>query len=289
MELSHDAVSRWLVEKNCRPRDIWEASKADVKSSEGVILADETVLNKSRSNKIELVRWQYSGAEHDIIRGIGMLNFIWKKENGEVCPMDFRIYEPREDGKTKNDHFRDMLKLAKKREVKPDLVIADCWYSSLDNLKCIRDLGWDWLMWLKKNRVVNRGQKLEELDIPDKGLEVHLRGYGWIYVFRFVRKNGRTEYIGTSLNNPTRKKVESYVDRRWSIETYHRELKQTCGLESCRSRAGRAQRNHIVLSVLSWIRMANIRRLKGFSLYKQQWEVIKHSIADAIRSELFYK
>ncbi|PJC30298.1 hypothetical protein CO051_06440 [Candidatus Roizmanbacteria bacterium CG_4_9_14_0_2_um_filter_39_13] len=46
----------------------------------GVIIADETILNKSRSEKIKLVRWQYSGTEHGIVRGIGMLNMLWVDE-----------------------------------------------------------------------------------------------------------------------------------------------------------------------------------------------------------------
>ena len=108
---------------------------------------------------------------------VGMLNFLWIDDSG-VCPMDFRIYEPREDDKTKNDHFRDLLKLDKRGGVKPEAVVADSWYSSLDNLKCIRDLEWNWVMGLRKNRIVNRGEKLEKLKIPDKGLKVHLQGYG---------------------------------------------------------------------------------------------------------------
>ena len=32
-----------------------------------------------------------------------------------------RIYEPKEDGKTKNDHFRELLTQAKRREVKPTM------------------------------------------------------------------------------------------------------------------------------------------------------------------------
>lgn len=89
--------------------------------------------------------------------------------------MDFRIWEPKEDGYTKNDHFREMLKNAKRKGMTPMAVVADSWYSSLDNVKCIRDLGWNWLMGLKKNRIVNRGQKLEDLDIPNSGLKVHLK------------------------------------------------------------------------------------------------------------------
>src|SRR3989344_7363075 len=102
------------------------------------------------ARRLNLLRWQYSGDEHDIIRGIGMLNFLWVDKRGDVCPMDFRIWEPKEDGYTKNDHFREMLKSAKRKGVTPVCVVADSWYSSLDNVKCIRDLGWYWLMGLRK-------------------------------------------------------------------------------------------------------------------------------------------
>lgn len=285
-KLSHDSISRWLEEAKCQPKDIWNAACDHVLSTNGIIVADETVLNKDRSRKIELVKWQYSGDEHDIIRGIGMLNFLWVDRAGSVCPMDFRIYEPKEDGKTKNDHFRNLLTLAKRREVKAEAVVADSWYSSLDNLKCIRDMGWNWVMGLRKNRMVNRKDRLENLTILDEGLRVHLRGYGFIHVFRFEGKNNRTDYIGTNIENPTKDQIKSLVRKRWQIEVFHRELKQTCGLEYCQARTSRAQRNHIVLSVLSWIKSADVRRRYHLTLYQQQWDVIKYAIAKQLRYEL---
>ena len=285
-ELSHDSISRWLESAHCQPKDIWEKAKTHIVGGSGVIIADDTILNKSRSEKIELVRWQYSGTEHDIVRGIGMLNMLWVDEENQVCPMDVRIYEPKEDGKTKNDHFRELLIQAKRREVTPVAVIADSWYSSLDNLKAIRNLGWNFVMGLRKNRSVNKKEKLEDLIIPEEGLLVHLRGYGWITVFRFVSSNRRTDYIGTNIQNPTRQQIKSLVRKRWEIEVFHRELKQTCGLEHCQSRNGRAQRNHIVLSVLSWIKTADVRRNNNFTFYQQQWDTIKQAIAQQLKYEL---
>ena len=285
-ELSHDSISRWLESAHCQPKDIWEKAKTHIVGGSGVIIADDTILNKSRSEKIELVRWQYSGTEHDIVRGIGMLNMLWVDEENQVCPMDVRIYEPKEDGKTKNDHFRELLIQAKRREVTPVAVIADSWYSSLDNLKAIRNLGWNFVMGLRKNRSVNKKEKLEDLIIPEEGLLVHLRGYGWITVFRFVSSNRRTDYIGTNIQNPTRQQIKSLVRKRWEIEVFHRELKQTCGLEHCQSRNGRAQRNHIVLSVLSWIKTADVRRNNNFTFYKQEWDTIKRAIAQQLKCEL---
>lgn len=200
--------------------------------------------------------------------------------------MDVGIYEPKEDGKTKNDHFRELLHLAKERQVKPEAVIADSWYSSLNNLKCIRDFGWNFVMGLRKNRVVNKGEKLEDLNIPDAGLRIHLRGYGWITVFRFVSKNRRTDYVGTNMQNPTKDQIIALVRKRWEIEVFHRELKQTCGLEQCQAGTSRAQRNHIVLSVLTWIKQAAQRKQYNISFYEQQWNTIKDAIAQQMKLEL---
>lgn len=289
INLSHDAVSGWLTETKCQPRDIWEAAKKDIfNGCPGIIIADETVIDKSRSDKIELTSWLYSGTEHEIVKGIGLLNFLWNSNRGEVIPMDYRIYQPPEDGKTKNDHFRDMLKMAKQRGLNPEAVVADSWYSSLDNVKLIRDLGWIWVMGLRKNRIVNRGVSLESLIIPDEGLKLHLRGYGWIMVYRLVAKNGRTDYIGTNMEDSSKEKVENLVSRRWNIEGFHRELKQTCGLENCQSRTGRAQRNHIGFSILTWIRRAKIRSLNNLSFYQQSWDIIKQSVAQNLKKQLVY-
>jgi len=63
-ELSHDSITRWLSSAKCQPQEIWKAASSHVLGSGdgGVIIADDSVLNKTRSQKIELVRQQYSGA-----------------------------------------------------------------------------------------------------------------------------------------------------------------------------------------------------------------------------------
>jgi len=278
--LSHDAVSRWLRAKKLRPSEVWGAVKNYVQEhKEGLLIVDDTLLEKGYSKEIELVRYQYSGTEHGVIRGIGLVNAVWyNPKSEEALPIDFRIYAPEEDKKTKNDLFREMLKSAHQRGLQPAAVVADTWYASLDNLKAIRDFGWNWVMPLRKNRRVERNQLLENLNIPECGLRVHLRGYGWIYVFRFVDKNGHTQYVGTNLDNPDRNTVLHHIKARWAIEVYHRELKQTCGLERCQARSSRAQRNHIASSILAWIALWHRCRKMLVSNYQAKWTVIQSAI-----------
>ena len=91
INLSHDSVSRWLSSKNFSPAEIWkEVSGLINKEERSVLIVDDTVLDKSRSQKIDLVNWQYSSNAHDVIAGIGMVNMLWHGiESNHSIPVDF--------------------------------------------------------------------------------------------------------------------------------------------------------------------------------------------------------
>ncbi len=72
-----------------------------------------------------------------------------------------------------------MLETALERGFKPECVVFDSWYSSLDNLKLIRHYGWIWLTRLKRNRHVNPdhtgNRPVAEVEIAATGTVVHLK------------------------------------------------------------------------------------------------------------------
>jgi hypothetical protein len=68
---SHDAVKRYLEEDKLTARMVWEnVRKQVVRSQSGYLAFDDTVLDHNRSFKIELVRRQYSGNAHEVIKGV---------------------------------------------------------------------------------------------------------------------------------------------------------------------------------------------------------------------------
>jgi putative transposase len=116
------------------------------------------------------------------------------------------------DGKTKKDHFWDMLHRAKERGFQPKFVMFDSWYTSLDNLKTIRRFRWSWLTRLKGNRLVNpdntKNVQINTVEISPEGRTVHLKAYGFVKVFRIVSKKGDTEHWATDaldMEEPERK------------------------------------------------------------------------------------
>jgi len=118
--------------------------------------------------------------------------------SGHSYPVNFRLYDKR-DNKTKNDYFIEMLQEIKSWGAKPDWVTGDSWYSSLANLKFLRNEEVGFLFGVADNRKVSqeRGQEIQvqKLVIPESGLVVYLKEFGWVKVFSQDFKNEARYYI----------------------------------------------------------------------------------------------
>lgn len=274
--MSHDAVSRWLTRSNFNPSDLWNQVKGLVNLKSGYLIGDDTVAEKKYSNKNELARWHYSGCEHGIVKGIPLVNLLWNGK-GKFIPIDYRFYQKQNDDKTKNEHFRDMLKRAKQRGFKPFYVLMDSWYSSIENLKFItRKLEWNFICNLKSNRTVSPRQgsycSIADLNLADKQVrKVWLREYGDILVCKLVAKNGNTTYLATSdLSLTDYDKFIKHWKHRWSIENFHRGIKQTTGIEKCYSTKAESQMTHIFSAFTAFIKLEAYRLKKHISWYEQK-------------------
>lgn len=183
-----------------------------------------------------------------------------------------------------------MLNKAKsEREIRPKYVLFDSWYSSLENLKLLRDdLGWHFFTRLKEDRIVNPGRTwnrpIREIEIPLlEGRVVHLRGYGMIKVFKAVSTKGDVEYWATDDLEMKQSKREKLSHMAWGIEEYHRGVKQCCGIERSQVRKARSILSHIQLSIRAFIRLELNRLATGTSWYEAKLSVIRGAVARFVK------
>jgi len=119
---------------------------------------------------------QWSGKHQGMVQGINRITLLWS-DGEQYISCDYRIYDKKNDGLTKNDHFRAMLQEAQRRGFESECVCFDSWYASLDKLKQVRNLGWSWVTKLHPNRIDNpdrKGQKpLRECEIDSQGTPVY--------------------------------------------------------------------------------------------------------------------
>ena len=278
---AHDALTRLLQRLEPDATPLWKEAQQHVILHDGLLIVDDTTLDKPYAHTIALVHRQWSGKHHRVVQGINLVTLLWS-DGTDAIPCDYRLYDKPVDGLTKNAHFRAMLATAKTRGFQPRLVAFDSWYSSLENLKTIRNYGWRWLTRLKGNRQVNPdasgNRALQATEIAADGTVVHLKGYGLIRVFRIVTPDGDTEYWATNDLTMAPFERERWAGQVWTIEEYHRGLKQFCGVERCQARSERAQRNHIGWAIRAFLRLEHHRICTGTSWFDTKLNIIRSAI-----------
>jgi DDE superfamily endonuclease len=216
---SHDAATRYLHRDRLRPSTIWEKAKRDiVVSPQGYVVFDDSVVDKNHSREIELVYRQYSGNEHRVIRGIGLISCVYvNPETEEFWIIDYRLYDPETDGKDKHEHVAEMYDNCLEKCVQGELdfqaVLMDRWYATTQLMVKIHRSGLRFYCPIKGNRAVSevkpdqkyQYQPAESLawteEELDTGKHVHLREFPQgldLKLFRIVVSTDSTELIVTN-------------------------------------------------------------------------------------------
>jgi putative transposase len=277
---AHDAFSRLLRRLEPDPDVLWQEANPHVVLDAGVLVLDDSVLDKPYAKHMDLVGRHWSGKHHAVVQGIDLVSLLWTDGDRHI-PCDYRIYHDAAKA-TKNDHFRAMVKVAHERGFRPCCVLFDGWYSSLENLKYLRTLGWTWLTRLKANRLVNRDRQgkrpLFRTEIAADGTEVWLSGYGLVKVFKIVAPDGDVAYWATSDLTMTDLTRLQWAEYSWTIENYHRGIKQCTEVARCQSRSEKAQLNHIGLALRAFLRLENFSFRTGISWIEAKTAIIRDAV-----------
>jgi len=120
---AHDAFTRLLERLEPDPETLWQEAGTQIDLMSGVLVLDDSTLDKPYSARNDLVYRHWSGKHHAVVSGINLITLLWT--NGErTIPTDYRIFDKDTDGKTKNDHFAEMLMEAHNRGFSPKLECA---------------------------------------------------------------------------------------------------------------------------------------------------------------------
>jgi hypothetical protein len=298
-KFSHDAINRYLKGERLPPKLVWESVKSQVvQTPQGFLVFDDTVADKNFSYKIDLVRRQYSGNAHGVIKGIGIVTCVYvNPELDQFWIIDYRIYDPEGDGKTKIDHVQDMLlNCVYQKRLQFWAVLMDSWYATKEIMLTIEKYQKIYYCPLKDNRQVDDSggshsyQRVDRLEWTEAekqhGKLVKLKGFPGnhkVKLFRVVLSTKRTDYVVTNnMAQDNTQAVQEVCDWRWKVEQFHRETKQVTGLEGCQCRRARIVRNHIACAILVWIRLKQVANETKQTVYR-----LKHGLlSDYLRQQL---
>jgi len=291
-KFSHDQVNRYLRSEKMTPRLVWEnVAHQVIPTDQGYLVFDDTVLDKNYSFDIELVRRQYSGNAHGVIKGIGVVTCVYvNPQLNEFWLIDYRIYDPNGDGKSKLVHVREMLEhTVYQKALWFRVVLMDTWYATKDLMLCIEKLQKVYYCPLKDNRLVDDSREqypyqqvsllLWSAEELQTGKLLKIKGFPKdhkVQCFRVEVSSHRTDFVVTNDLAPTSTEAtQKACGFRWKIEQLHREGKQVTGLESCQCRKARIQRNHIACAFLVWVNLKGLATKTGQTVYQ-----LKHGLLD---------
>lgn len=270
LKISHDSVTRFLYRENFTGKDLFDEAAKTLNLKGGILSVDDTVLDKPYSRYISFVGHFWSGKHHKTVKGINLITLYYTDSKGNSLPINFRIYD-KEENKTKNDYFIEMLEEVLRWGLKPSFTTSDSWYSCVKNLKTIKKHQLGFFVGLESNRLVSiiKGTfvNIKELDIPDNGLVVWLKDFGHVKVFRtnlkdqirhyaiYLPEGNDNEDNCSKMTDFSRFYFETLHNVHWNIEQYHRTIKQVCNVEKFQVRGKVAVQNHIFASILGYVQL----------------------------------
>jgi len=301
-KFSHDQLNRFLRDDKLTPRLVWEQTRGQIIiSPNGYLLFDDSVADKNYSRAIELVRRQWSGTTHSVIRGIGIVTCLYvNPELNLFWLIDYRIFAPDEDGKTKLDHAKEMFDLAiHSKQLEFRCVLMDTWYATRQFMLHMERSGKLYYCPIQANRQVDEGdgtvinyQRADSLPWNEEekahGKNVHVKDFPKghrLQLFRLVVSTDRTDYVVTNdITQTSTAETQQVCAIRWKIEQLHREVKQVSGLERCQCRVGRIQRNHIACAMLVWCRFKELAYKTGRTVYQIKFGQLSEYLIQQLKS-----
>jgi len=321
--VSHDKITRFLSENSFDSKELWKEVKPIVREFEtdlAALIFDDSLLEKPYTDENEVVGWFYAHNENRSKKGINLLTAFYhcaKPDNDlplrlpvayEIVKKDI-IYTDSKTGKTKrkssvtkNELMQQMIIQCIRNQLKFKWVITDSWFASSDNMLFIHRQKKFFLMDIKSNRLVALSQqersagkwiRLDELNVkPKTPVKVYLKELEipvLIYKQVFTNKDKSTGEIYLVTNNLdlSSDDFETFYKKRWSVEEYHKSIKQNTGAEKSPTRTERTQQNHLFASILAYVKLEKLKFANKMNHFALKSKLYLAAIKAAFK-ELYY-
>ena len=314
--ISHDKITRMLSGQAYNSKDLWQEVKPLVRaheSEEACLIFDDTIVSKPYTDENDLICWHWDHSKNRNEKGINLLTAFYHtelptesqalrvpvafecvKKTIRFCDLETRK-EKRQSPVTKNEMLRSMVQQAiENQHLKFKYVLTDSWFASSDNMLFIHKLKKYFVMDIKSNRLCmfstedrNKGQwtSLDKLSLqPEQPVKVWIKDLSIEVIlckFVFTNKDGSTGemYLVSNDLELSAEKFRTLYKKRWSVEEYHKSLKQNASLAKSPTRTVTTQTSHLFASLLAYIKLERLKfvhNLNHFALKtKLYWVALK--------------
>lgn len=293
--VSHDQLTRLLTNNEFTSKDLWHEVKPLVRkheSGDACLIFDDTIIEKSYTDESALICWHYDHSKGRSIKGINLLMAFYhaqtvKEDLPLRVPIGYQTVrktelvkdsktgkEQRKSPVTKNEMLQGMIIQSIQNQLKFKYVIADSWFGSSENMRFIHQKKRFFIFDMKTNRLAaltdqdrNAGRftRIDKLQLPlETSVKVWLKDLNIRVVMIkqiFKNKDSSTgeRYLVSNDLGLNFDQFKTLYKKRWSVEEYHKSIKQNTAVANSPTRTIRTQSNHLFASILAYIRFEKLK------------------------------
>jgi hypothetical protein len=294
-ELSHDKITRFLSTNDFSSKTLWQKVKPLVRrhqTDDACLIFDDIIIEKSYTDENAMMCWHWDHCTGKMVKGVNMLNAFYHTQSADATeplriPIGFEIIlktvlfctiktkkEKRVSPITKNELLQMMVIQAIHNQLKFKYVLADSWFGSADNMRFIEKKKKFFIFDMKANRMValteedrnaGRWTRINKIDISDNTpVKVWLKDLEFPVLLTkqvFTNKNQSrgVRFLVSNDFSLSDNDFTTIYKKRWSVEEYHKSLKQNAAIAKSPTRTLTTQRNHIFASIMAYVKLEKLK------------------------------
>jgi DDE superfamily endonuclease len=266
-------------------------------NAEGCLVFDDVIVEKEYTDENDLVNWHYDHAKGRGIKGVNLLTAFYVSQKDEKTkplrvPVGFKLIqkpisfcdvktkkEKRKGEQTKNEMMREMITIAICNQLLFKYVLADSWFASVENMTFINEKKKFFIFDMKVNRLAilvsesakkpskkSQWTSINQLDIPENTpVQVWLKDLDFpVLLVKQVFKNedDSTQGCRFLVSNDLSLSYNDFATiykKRWSVEEYHKSMKQNASIAKSPARTVQTQSNHLFCAIWAYVKLEKLK------------------------------
>ena len=317
--IKHDSFTRLLSKSDFDGRTLWQTVKPIVRenqSKQACLIFDDAIIEKAFTDENDLICWHWDHSKKRLVKGINLLSAFYHTQKGFELeflrvPVDFETVtkpirfsdlktkkEKRKSVVTKNELMRKMITQAITNGLIFKYILADSWFASVENMTFIKKKKKFFIFDIKANRKTalskterdkGRWTRVDELEIADNmPVKVWLKDLGFEVLLTkqiFTNKDGSTgvRFLVSNDFSLTDEEFKTIYKKRWSVEEYHKSLKQNASIGKSRTRTVKTQSNHLYASILAYVKLEKLKFVNKMNHFAMKTKIYTQALKAAFK------
>jgi transposase len=206
--------------------------------------------------------------------------------------------EKRKSDVSKNELMLQMIGQAIANALIFKYIIADSWFASVANMRFINQKKKIFIFDMQSNRLAARSEadrdagnwtRIDELKIPNnKPVMVWLKDLEFPVLLSkqfFTNKDNSTGYrfLVSNDSSLTDDQFTTIYKKRWSVEEYHKSLKQNVSIGKSPTRTEKTQTNHLYASMLGYIKLEKLKFANKMNHFAMKTKIYNQALKAAFK------